>query len=72
VEWVWRVILMTNEDKEDCLTVLKTMKETCAVFAKYRKADDPIIAAFIYGMNESADVLIEIIENKPLEIKRMF
>ena len=48
------------------------MKETCAAFAKYRKADDPIIAAFIYNMNESADVLIEIIENKPLEIKRMF
>jgi len=62
---------MTNEDKEACLTVLKTMKETCTVFAKCREADDPIIAAFIYGMNESTDVLIEIIENKPLKIERM-
>jgi hypothetical protein len=39
VEWIWGVILMTNEDKQDCLILLTTMKEICAAFAKY-KADD--------------------------------
>jgi hypothetical protein len=71
VEWIWGVILMTNEDKADCLTLLKEMKELCRVFAKH-KVDDPAMASFIYAVDQSADVLIEIIENKPLEIKRMF
>jgi hypothetical protein len=71
VEWIWGVILMTNEDKADCLTLLKEMKELCRVFAKH-KVDDPAMASFIYAVNQSTDVLIEIIENKPLEIKRMF
>jgi len=30
------------------------------------------MASFIYAVNQSTNVLIEIIENKPLEIKRMF
>jgi hypothetical protein len=71
VEWIWGVILMTNEDKEDCLTLLKEMKELCRVFAKH-KVDDPAMASFIYVVDQSTNVLIEIIENKPLEIKRMF
>jgi hypothetical protein len=71
VEWIWRVILMTNEDKEDCLTLLKEMKELCLVLSKH-KAYDPVIVSFIYAMDQSTDVLVEIIENKPLEIKRMF
>ena len=62
---------MTNEDKEDCLTLLKEMKELCRVFARH-KVDDPAMASFIYAVDQSTDVLIEIIENKPLEIKRMF
>ena len=62
---------MTNEDKADCLTLLKEMKELCRVFAKH-KVDDPAMASFIYAVNQSTDVLIEIIENKPIEIKRMF
>ncbi len=62
---------MTNEDKEDCLTLLKEMKELCRVFAKH-KVDDPAMASFVYAVDQSTDVLIEIIENKPLEIKRMF
>jgi len=71
VEWIWGFILMINEDKEDCLTLLKEMKELCRVFAKH-KVDDPAMASFIYAVDQSTDVLIEIIENKPLEIKRMF
>jgi hypothetical protein len=62
---------MTNEDKQDCLTLLKEMKELCEVVAKH-KVDDPAMVSFIYAMDKSTDVLIEIIENKPLEIKRMF
>jgi hypothetical protein len=71
VEWIWGVVLMTNEDKEDCLTLLKEMKELCRVLSKH-KADDPDIVSFIYAMDQSTDVLVEIIENKTLEIKRMF
>jgi len=62
---------MTNEDKQDCLILLTTMKEICAAFAKY-KADDPITLVFVDSIDKSNDILIEIIENKPLEIKRMF
>ncbi len=61
---------MTNEDKADCLTLLKEMKELCRVFSKH-KIDNPIMVAFVYAMDQSTDVLIEIIENKPLEIKRI-
>ena len=62
---------MTNEDKADCLELLTTMKETCAVFLK-QKTNDPITTGFALSMDMSIDVLIEIIENKPLDIKRMF
>ena len=62
---------MTNEDKEDCLELLMIMKETCAVFLK-QKTNDPINTGFALSMDMSIDVLIEIIENKPLEIKSMF
>jgi hypothetical protein len=79
VEWIWGVILMTNEDKEDCLELLMIMKETCAVFLKQNKGNcehlrtnDVITTGFARSMDMSIDVLIEIIENKPLEIKRMF
>ena len=53
---------MTNEDQKDCLRVLDTMKKTCKVFAKY-KSDDPVILAFVYGIDEAINVLVEIIEN---------
>ena len=62
---------MTNEDKKDCLTLLKEMKELCGVFSKH-KVDDRAIISFVHAMDKSTDVLIEIIENKPLKIERMF
>lgn len=61
---------MTNEDKNDCLTVLKEMKDLCRIFSEHK--NDQAITAFIYAMNECVDVLTEIIENKPHKIERMF
>lgn len=62
---------MTNEDKEDCLKLLNTMKETCSIFLKHR-TNDPIVTGFVNSMDMSIDVLVEIIENKPLQIEKMF
>ncbi len=59
---------MTNEDKQDCLTILNEMKDMCVKFGY----DDSTKAEFVYDMVMSIRVIIEIIENKPLEIKRMF
>ena len=62
---------MTNEDKEDCLTLLKEMKILCIELSRSNK-DSVSFDEFIYAIGQSTDVLIEIIENKPLKIKRMF
>lgn len=63
---------MTNEDKQDCLTLLKEIKEACNVLIKNKdKANDTDIQSFAYAIGQSTDVLIEIIENKPLKIERM-
>ena len=35
------------------------------------KANDTDIQSFAYAIGQSTDVLIEIIENKPLKIERM-
>jgi hypothetical protein len=44
---------MTNEDKEDCLTLLKEMKELCRVLSKHKADDhDPVIVSFIYAMDQ--------------------
>jgi hypothetical protein len=72
VEWIWGVILMTNEDKEDCLTLLNQMKEFIVYFKSTKSMKDPTTVSFVYAMDQSINVLIEIVENKPLEIKRMF
>ena len=64
---------MTNEDKQDCLTLLKEIKDACNALIKNKdKANDTDIQSLAYAIGQSTDVLIEIIENKPLEIKRMF
>ena len=59
---------MTNEDKEDCLTILNEMKDMCVKF----DYSDPTTAEFVYDMDMSIRAIIEIIENKPLKIERMF
>ena len=58
---------MTNEDKEDCLTILNEMKDMCVKF----DYSDPTTAEFVYDMDMSIRAIIEIIENKPLKIKKM-
>jgi hypothetical protein len=72
VEWIRGVILMTNEDKEDCLTLLNQMKEFIVYFKSTKSMKDPTTVSFVYAMDQSTDVLVEIIENKPLDIERMF
>ena len=63
---------MTNEDKEDCLALLKEMREACNVLIKHKdKANDTDIQSFAYAIDQSVDVLVEIIENKPLKIEKM-
>ena len=58
---------MTNEDKEDCLTLLKDIKDMCVKFDYY----DAKTAELIHDIDMGVRAVIEIIENKPLEIKRM-
>jgi hypothetical protein len=72
VEWIWGVVLMTNEDKEDCLTLLKEMKILCIELLSRSNKDSVSFDEFVYAIDQCTNVLIEIIENKPLEIKRMF
>jgi hypothetical protein len=36
------------------------------------KANDTDIQSFAYAIDQSVDVLVEIIENKPLHIEKMF
>jgi hypothetical protein len=63
---------MTNEDKQDCLTLLKEIKDACKVLIKNKdKANDTDIQSFAYAIDQSVDVLVEIIENKPLHIEKM-
>ena len=63
---------MTNEDKEDCLALLKERREACNVLIKHKdKANDTDIQSFAYAIDQSVDVLVEIIENKPLKIEKM-
>lgn len=59
---------MTNEDKQNCLTILNEMKDMCVKF----DYSDPKTAEFVYDMDMSIRAIIEIIENKPLKIERMF
>jgi hypothetical protein len=68
VEWIWGVILMTNEDKEDCLTILKDIKDMC-IKCDYHDAKT---AELIHDIDMSVRAVIEIIENKPIQIERMF
>jgi hypothetical protein len=68
VEWIWRVILMTSEDKEDCLAILKDIKDMC-IKCDYHDAKT---AELIHDIDMSVRAVIEIIENKPLKIERMF
>lgn len=58
---------MTNEDKQDCLTILHEMKDMCIKF----DYSDSTTAEFVYDIDMSIRALIEIIENKPLKIERM-
>lgn len=51
---------MTNEDKQDCLTILNEMKDMCVKF----DYSDSTTAEFIYDMDMSIRAIIEIIENK--------
>jgi len=59
---------MTSEDKEDCLAILKDIKDM------YIKCDyhDAKTAELIHDIDMSVRAVIEIIENKPLKIERMF
>jgi hypothetical protein len=68
VEWIRGVILMTNEDKEDCLAILKDIKDMC-IKCDYHDAKT---AELIHDIDMSVRAVIEIIENKPLKIERMF
>ena len=63
---------MTNEDKQDCLVLLNQMKEFITYFKSTKSMKDPTTVSFVYAMDQSINVLIEIVENKPLEIKSMF
>lgn len=63
---------MTNEDKQDCLVLLNQMKEFITYFKNTKSMKDPTTVSFVYAMDQSINVLIEIVENKPLEIKSMF
>lgn len=59
---------MTDEDKRDCLTILNEMKDMCVKF----DYNDSATAEFIYDIDMSIRAVIEIIENKPHKIARMF
>lgn len=59
---------MTDEDKQDCLTILNEMKDMCVKF----DYSNSTTAEFVYDIDMSIRALIEIIENKPLKIERMF
>lgn len=62
---------MTNEDKQDLLELANIIK----TYSKKLSLISPQHNIFIDSFEEiigSADAIIEIIENKPLEIKRMF
>lgn len=61
---------MTNEDKEDCLTLLKEMKILCFELSRSNK-ESISFDEFVHAIDQSTNVLIEIIENKPLKIERM-
>ena len=67
MEWIWGFILMTNEDKQDCLTILNEMKAMCVKF----DYSNSTTAEFVYDMDMSIRAIIEIIENKPIKIKKM-
>ena len=71
MEWIWGVILMTNEDKEDLLELANIIK----TYSKKLSLISPQHDIFIDSFEEiigSADAIIEIIENKPIQIERMF
>lgn len=59
---------MTDEDKQDCLTILNEMKDMCVKF----NYSDSTTAEFVYDIDMSIRAIIEIIENKPHKIERMF
>lgn len=59
---------MTDADKQDCLTILNEMKDMCIKF----DYSDSTTAEFVYDMDMSIRAIIEIIENKPHKIERMF
>ena len=62
---------MTNEDKEDLLELANIIK----TYSKKLSLISPQHDIFIDSFEEiigSADAIIEIIENKPIQIERMF
>lgn len=59
---------MNEQDKNDCLTILNELKEICVKFDYH----DSKVAEFVYELDTGIRAVIEIIENKPLKIERMF
>ena len=62
---------MTNEDKQDLLELANIIK----IYSKKLSLISPQHNIFIDSFEEiigSADAIIEIIENKPIQIERMF
>lgn len=59
---------MTDEDKQDCLTILNEIKDMCVKF----NYSDSTTAEFVYDIDMAVRAVIEIIENKPHKIERMF
>ena len=59
---------MNEQDKNDCLTILNELKEMLVKFDYH----DSKVAEFVYELDMGIRAVIEIIENKPHKIERMF